>query len=53
MGEREFAEYLINLLSQEDIHAERFFDKCIMTQDEGVVVETEGHTFYVTIQQVR
>lgn len=53
MSERDFAQYLIDLLSKDGVHAERFFDKGVLTLDEGIVAEFQGYRFNVTIQQSR
>ena len=54
MEEREFAEYLIDLLSNSGVVAERFFNAGLMTLDEGLVVNCpDGEQFQITIKRSR
>lgn len=53
MGERDFAEFLMEILS-DTCHAERFFDAGVLTLDEGLVVTCpDGEQFQLTIKRSR
>lgn len=54
MNERDFAEFLSELLLNSNVVSSRFFDAGVMTTDEGLVVCCpDGEQFQLTIKRSR
>lgn len=53
MDERQFAEFIIDILS-DTCYVQRFYDAGVLTLDEGVVVTCpDGEQFQITIKKSR